>query len=479
LIYQFHQALSSGQSASAPLIENTRTSTTSGKPRATKASLKQENTDIPNQIVAWVRGIIERRLHRSYIQFICVLVLTVYAVMMAVSFATSVNGRTIFGPPLGADFGAYYVAGVIFNSHQPERIYDHELHHQLYQQQFPTAPADEQLPYVNAPFFILPFTVLARVPYPLAYLLWVILSLTLYLAGFWLTWRMLEGIPTGDWFVALLLALSFMPFLVECLAGGQTSAVGFFCLALAINQERARRYIFSGLALSLCAYKPTLLFLIVPMLLITRRYSTLLGFVAGGGLLGLLSLLLVGKQGCLGYINTLLYFTNASTSVASGLRSWKYVDINSFFRLLVGPSPYLRWGMTAAAFLLALPFLLRFWWSSRRQDEAGFNWAVTITWTMVLNLYVGIYDSTLVVLSLLLTTDLLGRRKGDERKPLPTSYKLILLLVYVTPWVTQPIARVTSVQIYTLVLVLLGSWQLIQFGPIGGKRAAAGTAARQ
>src|SRR6185295_20283569 len=100
---------------------------------------------------------------------------------------------------------------------------------------------------------------------------------------------------------------------VECLAGGQTSALAFFCLALAINQERRGHYILSGLALSLCAYKPTLLLLVVPMLFFTRRHSTLLGFVAGCAVLAVVSLLVVGRQGCLGYINTLLYFTNAST----------------------------------------------------------------------------------------------------------------------------------------------------------------------
>lgn len=260
-----------------------------------------------------------------------------------------------------------------------------------------------------------------------------------------------------------------MPFLVECLAGGQTSAVGFFCLALAIHQERCGRYVLSGLALSLCAYKPTLLLLLVPMLLITRRYATLLGFVAGCGLLALASLLLVGKQGFVGYINTLLYFTNASASAASGLRSWKYVDINSFFRLLLGNHPYFRWAMTAAAFVFTLPFLFRFWWRSgfKRQNQQSLDWALAITWTLVLNLYVGIYDSTLVVLGLLLTSDVLYRRIANKQSALPALYKLILLLVYVVPWMTQPIARLTNLQIYTVVLALLGSWQLFQFGAIG------------
>ena len=410
------------------------------------------------------RNFIERRLGRPYIQFICLLVLAVYLAVALVSFSTSAKGRTIFGPYLGADFAAYYVAGKIFNTYSPDQIYDAGLEQKLYQEQFPDAPPDSHLPYVNAPFFILPFTLLARLPYSWAYLGWVVLSLALYVAGFKLIWGTLDGIPADAWFVSLLLALSFMPFLVECLAGGQTSAIGFFCLAAAISNERRGRQIISGLAISLCAYKPTVLLLIVPMLVITRRYVTLLGFVCGVGLLSLISLLTVGRLGCAGFINTLLYFTNASTSAASGLRSWKYVDVNSFFRLLLGRHSYLRWTMTAATFLLGLPVLLTVWWRSDREkrDEQGLVWALTITATLVLNLYVGIYDSTLAVLSVLQTADLLYRRAGSNQSSLPASYKYILLLLYLVPWITQPVARLTGIQLFTLVLALFGVFQVIE-----------------
>jgi hypothetical protein len=421
--------------------------------------------NILDKVIVWVRSLIERRLNRPYIQFICILVLAVYLVAFVVSFATSVRGHTVFGPYLGADFAAFYVAGKIFNTRSADRIYDAELHHQLYQEQFPDAPPDSQLPYVNAPFFVLPFTLLARLPYAWAYLLWVVLSLALYVGGFVMLWKTLDGMPRDTELVALLLALSFMPFLVECLAGGQTSAVGFFCLALAIRSEHRGRYILSGLAISLCTYKPTLLVLVLPMLVITRRFKTILGFLIGCGVLAIVSLLAVGKQGSLGYVKILLFFTNASASTSSGLRSWKYVDINSFFRLVLGNYPFLRWTMTAAVFLLVLPFLFRRWWQSdlKRGDEQSLVWALALTWTLVLNLYLGIYDSSLVVLSVLLTTDVLYSRAGKDQSALSTDYKFILLLVYVVPWITQPIARLTGFQPFTLALALLGSWQLINF----------------
>ena len=413
-----------------------------------------------NKLAARAGDLIERRLNRPYIQFICILVLAMYLAVLAVSFATNVRGRTIFGPYLGADFGAFYIAGRIFNTHPPDQIYNAGLHHRLYHEQFPDAPSDSNLPYVNAPFFILPFTVLARLPYSWAYFIWLLASVVLYVVAFFLMWRTLNAIPRDAWLMALLLSLSFMPFLVECLAGGQTSAVGFFFVALAIIAERRGHQILSGLALSLCLYKPTLLVLILPMLVITRRYSTFLSFVVGCGLLTLISVLVVGWQGCLRYVDTLLYFTNASTSAVSGLRSWKYVDINSFFRLLLGDYPHLRWTLTLAVALIVLPILFRLWWKadSKQRSSRSLVWALTLTWTLVLNLYLGIYDTTLIVLSMLLLTQVFYSQ--NDQVELSRSYKFILLLVYAVPWITQPIARLSGVQIYTLVLALLGIYQV-------------------
>ena len=401
---------------------------------------------------SWLRNLAERRLTRSYIQFMCLLVLAIYLIVFLLSFSTSKGSRTIFGPHLGADFGAFYVAGKIFNEHSSDQIYQTELQDRLYREQFPDADADSRLPYVNAPFFVLPFTLLSRLPYSWAYLVSVVISLALYLGGLALMRGSLDEFHPEAWWIALLLAVSFMPFLVECLAGGQTSAVGFFCLAAAMCSERRGRLFLSGLALSVLTYKITLLLLILPMLLISRRYKTLLGFLIGGAALAIVSWLAVGWQGCVGFINTLLYFTSASTSAASGLRTWKYVDINSFFRLLLGAHAYLRWLLTGAAFLISAPFLFKVW----RQRDQGLVWAVTITATVVLNLYVGIYDSTLVVLSALLISAFLFRTENT----LPWSFKLILMLLYVVPWVTQPLARVTGVQLFTIVLAVFFAYAL-------------------
>jgi hypothetical protein len=161
----------------------------------------------------------------------------------------------------------------------------------------------------------------------------------------------------------------------------------------------------------------------------------------------------------------LLHFTSESTSAVSGLKSWKYVDINSFFRLLAGNHTNFRLIATLATVCIILPLLFKAWWVAKldRESDGSLVWAFTITWTLVLNIYLGIYDTTLVVLSILLTTNVLYRWARDEHEALTPAFKYLLVLIYLVPWVTQVVAPITNIQLYTLVLAAFGLYQLSQF----------------
>src|SRR5205085_3363606 len=120
-------------------------------------------------------------------------------------------------------------------------------------------------------------------------------------------------------------ALSFYPFVMSTLFNGHLSAIGFLALALAFREEDSGRPFLSGLALSACLYKPTLLVLLLPMLLVTRRYKTLLGFTAGVLALATFTTALEGTRVWSGYIDLALYFRHVSTEVNTPffLRYWK------------------------------------------------------------------------------------------------------------------------------------------------------------
>lgn len=275
------------------------------------------------------------------------------------------------------------------------------------------------------------------------------------MAGLLLIRGSLEAMPKGYWPTAILLAFSFLPFMFYCLVGGQTAAFGFFCMALAFYCERKGFFVLSGAALALCLYKPPLLVLVLPMLLVTRRLSSLTGFVAGSLFLALISLNLVGEQGLVNYLHILRYFSHHAVASISGLKSVMYVDINSFARLLAGEHSYARWVLILTSVGFTLPPLIRFWWHAKK-NEPELIWGATIAWTLVLNIYLGIYDTTLMILAALLASAFIFRPGNIVKQSLSTVFKYMLVLLYLVPWVTQSIAEITQVQLFTLVILAFG-----------------------
>jgi len=402
---------------------------------------------------------------QDFIRLCSAAVLFTCGIMVSNVITSKMQDNTIY-TGMGADFAAFYIAGTIANSAPASMVYDLKLqkqqYYQLYSEAKPvnagsTANSEPsyELPYLNAPFFILPFMQLAKLPYPTAYFSWTLISIGLFMAGLLLIRGSLEAMPKGYWPTATLLSFSFLPYMFYCLAGGQTSAFGFFCMALAFYCERKGLFFLSGAALALCLYKPPLLLLVLPMLLLTRRLTSLIGFVAVSLLLALVSLNIVGAQGLVNYMNILLYLSHHAVASISGLKSVMYVDINSFARLLTGGHSYARWGLILSIVGLTLPPLIRFWWYAKK-SEPELVWGATIAWTLVLNIYLGIYDTTLMVLAALLASAFVFRQGNMVKQPLSTVFKYMLVLIYLVPWFTQLIAEVTRVQLFTLVILAFG-----------------------
>ena len=97
---------------------------------------------------------------------------------------------------------------------------------------------------------------------------------------------------------------------------------------------------------------------------------------------------------------------------------------------------------------------------NRGELNARANWSLTLAWLPILNVYVGFYDTALLALSVMLVTEQLYRRSTK----LPLTYRLTLLALYVAPWCSQPIARSTGFQLYTLVIAAWGVFVLRDVG---------------
>lgn len=411
-----------------------------------------------NRLTQTLRQAVDARLQPPYLRLASVAVLVVGIVMLLVSFATSDRGRTYFGPPLGNDFAGFLVAARILERGQANHLYDRALHDQLYHELLPNLEPGDSIPFVHPPFVAGVLRPLTRVSYETAVAIWLAISAGLFVGGVGLLLRSLPDLRREYAGLALLLACSFEPFLMECWLGGQLSAVGFFSYALAWFAWSRQRPTAAGLALGLSFYKPTLLLLTLPLLVIGRCWRVLLGMTITGILLAGLSLAFVGWDVSVGYLDVLLSFRKSTSGGGLGILTWKYVDLNNTLRLLCGGrSPAL-----SAVFLIfaLIPFaaLSKSWWRWPIQtaDQRQWLWATTLTWLPILNLYVGIYDSIFVVQSVLLIADVLLRVRRSETPLTNSGFAYWTLAIAGSAWFSQSLARVSGVQLYTLALIGLG-----------------------
>jgi hypothetical protein len=341
------------------------------------------------------------------------------------------------------DFPAFYNAGRIINEYPRGSLYERALQQTLYRDIAPVAAARTNLLFAYSPFFALFFAPLALLPYLPAFACWVLISLILFTVGLRLAWTA-AALPLQHFKTGLVLSLSFLPFYSWCLLIGQTSAFGFFWLALAIYLDRKARPFASGCALALLLYKPTLLLLLLPMLVVTRRWRTLAGLGIVALILGILSLALIGTPGIPAYLDMLALFSQDKMS-GQHVRFFD-VDAFSFFLPVLG-----KYAWLAVLVLTAVitPFLIQAW----RRDSKG-SYALAITWTLVLNFYVVIYDATLIILAVVLTA-------GSLAHPhLPRGFRWLLLALFLIPWIARQSAEAYGFQPMTMALFAFGCYQI-------------------
>jgi hypothetical protein len=385
---------------------------------------------------------------RARAEFVCAVVVAMGVLLGAVSFATDRSGTTTFGRPLGEDFALFYIAASSLNHGMPHRLYDTAYEDRAYHRLVPRAAPSATLPYLYPPFVAEAVRPLAHLSYRWAFAVWLVVQAGLYAAGLALAWAALGGIGPPDRRLVLLACLAFEPFLFECLLGGQLSALAFAAFAGALYLDRRRRPFAGGLSLGVCLFKPTLLAIVVPLLLLKRAWRMLGGAIVTGGVLAEASVAGAGWATTRSYIRVLLsqvHTANGAGAVA--VRRWKFVDLNSFLRLLTGDSVVIT-VLVLAAMVGTIVVLHR--------RRAG--WAAVLTATLAVNVYVGVYDTVLVVLAGLLTYDLLRRRVAPA--PDWVTFRVLAVALFVLPLASQALARSIGFQPYTLGLLALLGFQL-------------------
>jgi hypothetical protein len=407
---------------------------------------------------------------------ICWGLLTAFLVLplLVVSYGHYRSGQPLL--KIGeSDFVYLYGMGRLFNEHPAGELYDWIVQKKVCTDIRPHKTG-EYGPIPYHPIVGILFRPFAMLPYVPAFLVWVSASFLAYVAGIVaLSRRFFRDEPLRRSLI-LCFGLSFYPFCWTMMSG-HLSVLGFLAIAVAVLQEYRGRFVLSGLALSVCVYKPTLLLLILPMLVITRRFRTCLGFAAGTAALALVATAIQGLALWPGYIAMLFSFGRGAARVQTHTfkEVWKYVDAWSFSssifgRLPDGISPFaLPILLGSAACVAAL--LAWVWWKSAAACKAAglLAWATTLTCTLVLNVYVPIYDCLLVVIGAIVTAGIL---KDIPASRLHKSFTLVWLLTFGASWITTDLAEAYGVQIITLLLVAFAAVQFAALCKLtdGGRR---------
>jgi hypothetical protein len=409
-----------------------------------------------------IRHVVDSRLQPEYLALAASAVTIVTLVLAILQFATAEKGRAFLGTNLGADFSSLFVAAQILEQGHPGQLYDRQLHDRLWHELFPHEAQQSTIPYIHPPFvagLLRPFT---WVPYARAVAIWLVISAMLYIVGLVILLRAYSWPREDQVRLIFLLAVSFEPFAFECWLGGQLSAVAFFSYALCFSALQCARPLLAGMALGICFYKPTLLILVLPLLVVGQLWRVLLGVLISGTTLAALSCAFVGWNNSQSYLQELLHFRQSTDGGNLEIPIWKYVDLNNYWRLLLGtnsPYQYILLGLTT---VVPFVWLARLWWRYWQlgDEERELVWAATLAAVPVLNLYVGIYDSILVVQSALITAIVVVRNSQDERALTSSGLAYILLGIYLTPWFSQSLSAATGLSLYTSFLIGLGAYQL-------------------
>jgi len=387
------------------------------------------------------------------------LIVAYAALQLTVPFAPDTVQAAFRTRYLGSDFAEFYIAGKILNQHGADALYDLGLQTRMFQA-LDSRNHDAALWYVCAPYLAQIFRPFALLPYRAAYAAWMIVAILIYGIGINALRPYLACLTKPYRRAALLLGLTFMPVAVWSLVGGQIGVIAFAIIAWCVRFDLSGKYLAAGATLALCSYKPTLLLLFGPFLLLRMNFRFLLGFAVGlGGLLAVS--LFAGAKAVFDWFELIsTYGRFASQGNTPWPNAWPLlIDLNHFVRRIYSYDARLPVFIAAAAFIAVVAVLVHYWrrFDAATVEERQLTWAVTITSSLLANLYATAYDSASLVAGALLTASVIWQH-CSELTWLRSFYGIIAG-VYLTALIPAHVIAFLHVHLCTLAIAALAVFQ--------------------
>lgn len=301
------------------------------------------------------------------------------------------------------------------------------------------------------PPFLFVAVALATAPFLAAMIVWIAITLPLYL----LTVRWITGHPLG-W----LLGAGF-PAALATVAAGQN---GFFTASLigGMLGFMERRPALAGVCLGLLTYKPQFGLLFPIVLIVARQWRVFWVAAATGAVLALLAAFAFGVDSWIAFFNWLPATSNAFLSEGHA-EIGKQQSLFALVRVLGGTEP-LAWAAQAALALLVAVAVSLLW---RGQAAFELKAAGLAAGTLLATPYVYLYDTVVlaVAVAFLMRLWLAAGFRGYELAGLAVAAALMMAFTFVQ----VPFAFGSTLIVFAL--VLLRAWPVLL--PRGRHRAAA------
>ena len=389
-------------------------------------------------------------------------------VLLALSWA--IHGWAVIGPGLqtrtgeikGADYVQFFLMASLLREGHGARLYDTTAIAGEAKRRI--TPRMEFHPERNpyGPQVALMFRPLAALPYLPSLIVFSLLSLGAYVAGTWLLWRHAPALVAEGPYVALLAAAC--PALLFTLRFGQISTLTLLPPVLALAALAAGRHFVAGLCLGFLAYKPQLLVVAVPALLVARDWRSVGGVLtmAAGHLAA--GWIATGSGAMQQYGATLVHLTGRPDLVM--LYPENAHSLRGFLRLLGVPAAW----ATAVTVVLIPPCALalaRVW---RADVTPLMRMGALVIAMLLLSPHLLSYDLLLLVVPITALVDWAATHRDDPRA---RGAIIVAVLLYLAPFSSIQ-ARHTHLQLSSVVMaaaaVIIAT---LVWRPAGPRRDAA------
>lgn len=343
---------------------------------------------------------------------------------------------------IGRDFMAFYVGGRIVLEGEGRRLYDPHLQQQTQDAIVSPEKLEGLSYYINPAPVAAAYSLLARLPYRLAFYVHTLLMLGFFLTGMWVL--LTRAYRTSlHWLVVALLAVTWPP-LMHTITGGQNAALTLMLLCAAFAATRAGRQGLSGLALGLLLFKPQYALPLLGLLLLRRQFIT----VAVAGITGaaqyVVGALFCGwdwPQQMSHYLATYYRTAENASNSAKHISLLEVLDY-SLIEPLAGAAGVGRIIFVGGYVVVALMvlYLIGMWRDADpAKSDYGLYWALAVSATLLISPHTQYYDGALLILPIILNVGYLSPPAAG--RPIGSNIRWALLWLYVSyfPLVYVPV----------------------------------------